>query len=397
MKVLFTSVPGFGHFHPMVPLAQAVLRAGHQVAFATAERFCRRVIEPAGFLAFPAGLSPLVVHERTMELPGVADGSGGAGAPGEDEVWRFGARMFAEVAAPAKVADLVEVIRGFGADLVVHDMTDFAGPVAAAVCGIPWANHGFGALQPEEFWDTAADVVAPTWAAWGVEPGPLGGMFRSLYLDICPTGFQSPMADRVPVARPLRPVTFDNPSGSAPPGWVAELRRPTVYVTLGTVANHTPLVFETVLAGLADHPGDVVVTIGPDRDPAELGPLLPHVRVEGYLPQSLVFGSCDLVVCHGGSGTTLAAMASGLPLLVLPQEANQFWNADRVAALGLGERLRPGQLSAGAVHDAVVRLLDDPSYRTGAAGLAAEIQAMPAPDDLVAPLMELAAGTSDGL
>ncbi len=73
MRVLCTCVPGFGHFHPMVPLAQALVRAGHEVAFATAERFCRRVVEPAGFPTFPAGLSPMVVHEQTMALPGVGD------------------------------------------------------------------------------------------------------------------------------------------------------------------------------------------------------------------------------------------------------------------------------------------------------------------------------------
>ena len=373
----------------MVPLAQALARAGHEVAFATAERFCRRVVEPAGFLAFSAGLSPLVVHERTLQLPGV----GGQGGSGEDDVWRFGARMFAEAAAPAKVPDLVRIMQDWNAELLIHDMTDFAGPVAAAVGGIPWANHSFGALQPEEFWDLAAEVVRPTWEAWGLEPSPLAGMFRSLYLDVCPPGFQSPAIARVPVARPLRPIAFDDPSGEGLPAWVGELpAAPTVYVTLGTVANHTPEVFETVLVGLADQPANIIVTVGLDRDPADLGSLPPYVHVERYMPQSLLFPSCNLVVCHGGSGTTLAALACGLPLLVLPQEANQFWNADRITALGAGELVRPAQLTAGAVQDAVARLLEDPSYKAQAESLAAEIAAMPSPDAVVPLLEELTGG-----
>ncbi len=385
-------MPGFGHFHPMVPLAQSLRRAGHEVAFATAERFCRRVIEPVGFPTFAAGLSPPVVHHRTMELPD-------APGPGEEDIWRFGALMFAEVAAPAKVGDLVGAIRGWGADLLVHDMTDFAGPIAAAACGIGWVNHSFGALQPEEFWDLAAEVVAPTWEAWSVEPDDLGGMFRSLYLDVCPTGFQSPMIERVPVARPMRPVAFDTSGGEVLPAWVDDLdERPTVYVTLGTVANHTPQVFETVLAAVSSlyEPGDgqpvnVIVTVGPDRDPAELGAMSANVHVERYLPQSLLFPHCDLVVCHGGSGTTMAAVAAGLPLLVLPQEANQFWNADRICALGAGRSLRPDGATADAVKAAVAELLLEPSYRTQARLLANEIQAMPHPDDLVPRLEALAA------
>ncbi len=385
----------------MVPLAQSLRRAGHEVGFATAERFCRRVIEPAGFPTFAAGLSPPVAHQRTMELPG-------APGPDEEDIWRFGALMFAEVAAPAKVGDLVRVIREWDADLVVHDMTDFAGPIAAAACGIGWVNHSFGALQPAEFWDLAADLVAPTWEAWSVEPGDLGGMFRSLYLDVCPAGFQSPMIERVPVAQPLRPVAFDTPAVEVLPAWVGDLaERPTVYVTLGTVANHTPKVFENVLAAVAQKRfsgqladgrlvngqiANVIVTVGPDRDPGELGPLPPNVHVERYLPQSLLFPHCDLVVCHGGSGTTLAAVAAGLPMLVLPQEANQFWNADRTAALGAGRSLRPDEATADAIEGVVAELLRDSSYRSRARLLAAEIQAMPHPDDLVPRLEALASG-----
>ena len=36
MRVLFTTQPGAGHFHPLVPLAQALRDVGHDVAFAGA-------------------------------------------------------------------------------------------------------------------------------------------------------------------------------------------------------------------------------------------------------------------------------------------------------------------------------------------------------------------------
>jgi UDP:flavonoid glycosyltransferase YjiC (YdhE family) len=381
MRVLFSCVPGYGHFHPMVPLARALVQAGHPVAFATAERFCRRVVEPAGFPAFAAGLSPHVVHERTLDLVSPEE------IP-EDELWRFGALMFAGVAAPAKVDPLVDALRTWRADLVVHDATDFAGPLAAATGGIPWVSHGFGALEPVPFWAAAADAVAPTWQARGLEPGPFGGVFRSLYLDICPTGLQSPMIEQVAVAQRLRPVTFDNPGDEGPPAWLHRAPPPVVYVTLGTVDNHAPGVFETVVPGLAGTAGTVVVTIGPDRDPAELGPLPAHVHVEGYLPQSLVFPSCDLVVCHGGSGTVLAALACGLPLVTLPQGANQFWNADRLAAVGAGERLRPDELTAAAVGDVAARVLGDRSYRDAAQEIQEEIAGMPGTEDIVTLLEE---------
>lgn len=367
----------------MLPLSRALEAAGHEVAFATEERFCHRAAR-AGFRAFPAGLGPGRVAERTLALPGVA---------GPDEPWRFGAQMFAAVAAPAKVPDLVGVIERWGPDLVVHDVTDLAGPVAAAHAGIPYAAHSLGPMFPLEFSTPAAELLAPLWSEWGLTPvGPFAGMFGSAYLDICPTSFQSADIGEIgPVVHPLRPVPFDAVAGEALPPWVDEMApQPTVYVTLGTLDNNAPGVIEAVVGGLHQESMNVIVTVGPDRDPAELGPQPANVHIERYVPQSLLLARCDVVVAHGGSGTTLAALAHGLPLLVLPQGANQFWNAERCAALGLGIRLLADEVDAGAVRRAVHALLHQPGYRERARQLADEISAMPAPADAVSVLESLA-------
>jgi UDP:flavonoid glycosyltransferase YjiC (YdhE family) len=51
--------------------------------------------------------------------------------------------------------------------------------------------------------------------------------------------------------------------------------------------------------------------------------------------------------CHGGSGTTLGALAAGLPLVVVPLFADQPVNARRVAAVGAGLAVEPEPESAG--------------------------------------------------
>ena len=384
MRVLCSCLPGFGHFHPMVPLARALVDAGHEVAFATAPRFCERVVAPAGVLAFAAGVSPVVVEEETARLPEVA-------TLGPRDVWPFGAQMFAGVAASRKVGDLVDLVERWEPALVVHGAIDFAGPVAAARARVPWVNHGVGALQPREFWELSAEVVTPLWREAGVQPGPLGGMFRHLYLDVCPPSFQSPEIGLVPARHPLRPVPFDTPAGDELPPWVAALPdRPTVYVTLGTIFNAAPGLFETLLDGLREEPFNVIVTVGHDRDPKELGVQPPNVRVERYIPQSLLFPHCDAVVCHGGSGTVLAALSWGLPLLVVPQGANQFWNAERCAELGLGSYLAEADVSPDAVRRHVHTLLEEPRYRDAARRVQDEIALMPAPAAAVPQLERLA-------
>jgi len=364
MRVLCSCVPGYGHFHPMVPLARALQGGGHDVAFATAGRFCGRVTA-AGFRAFPAGLNPGQLVERALQS-----------FTGE-EPWRFGAHMFAGIAAPAKLPGLLDVVDAWHPDLLVHEVTDFAGPPAAAHGGIPSVAHSLGPMFPLEFHRLAAELL----------PQERG----ALYLDICPPRLQSAdITELTASAAPLRPVTFDAVAGETLPRWVEELPpQPTVYVTLGTLDNDAPGVIEAAVEGLRDEPLNLVVTVGPNRDPEELGSQPPNVHVERYVPQSLLLPHCDAVVAHGGSGTMLAALGHALPMLLLPQGANQFWNAGRCADLGVAMRLLPREVDAVAVRNGVRALLSRPELRQRAAEVAVEIAGMPAPEDVVPRLESL--------
>jgi UDP:flavonoid glycosyltransferase YjiC (YdhE family) len=116
-------------------------------------------------------------------------------------------------------------------------------------------------------------------------------------------------------------------------------RRPaTVYFTLGTVFNlESGDLFERVLAGLAELEIDVVATVGAEIDPAELGPLPPHVRVERFLPQSEILSRYSAVVSHAGSGSVLGALAHGLP----PVRARDGVGGAERAGLPGGRRAAP--------------------------------------------------------
>jgi UDP:flavonoid glycosyltransferase YjiC (YdhE family) len=99
---------------------------------------------------------------------------------------------------------------------------------------------------------------------------------------------------------------------------------------------------------------------------------------------------CDAVVNQGGTAI-LPILAHGLPLLVLPQGANQFHNAEACVAAGVGRRLLPEEVTPEAVRRDVRALLDDPSLRDGARRVQGELAAMPGPAWGVALLEQLAA------
>ena len=79
-----------------------------------------------------------------------------------------------------------------------------------------------------------------------------------------------------------------------------------------------------------------------------------------------------------------------MPQLCLPQAADQFRNATAVDRGGLGLVLTPGEATAPNVADAVRRLIAEDGFRTAAAVVAAEIAAMPAPEQVVPALEQLA-------
>ena len=97
----------------------------------------------------------------------------------------------------------------------------------------------------------------------------------------------------------------------------------TIYLTLGTAFN-APAAWRVALAGVRHLPVNVIATVGPNVDPAVFGPQPAHVVLERYLPQALVLPRVDAVVSHGGSGTTLGALAEGKPMVMLPMAAGQF-------------------------------------------------------------------------
>jgi MGT family glycosyltransferase len=160
---------------------------------------------------------------------------------------------------------------------------------------------------------------------------------------------------------------------------------------MGTVNNQAPGVLEAILSGLREEPMTLIMTTGRDRDPAAFGLQPLNVHLERYVPQSLLFPFCDLVVTHGGTGTVMAALGHGLPMVILPVAADQPDNARRCGQLGVARVVAPQDQTPEAIQSAARAVLADRSFRVNASRLRDEIAKMPGPDHVVASLERLAA------
>jgi MGT family glycosyltransferase len=214
---------------------------------------------------------------------------------------------------------------------------------------------------------------------------------RYLTLRPFPPSFPDPALPVTPTTHYVRPLLGDRSGPEELPPWVATIPdQPVVYVGLGTVFNE-PAIFRAFLTGLRDEALTVIVTVGRDQDPADYGPQPNNVHIERYIPLSLLLPHCDLVVTNGGSGTLTAALAHGLPVVVVPVTADQPENAARCAALGFGQVVVPTDLTSEVARHAVRAVLEDPTYRAAAEQMCAEIADLPGSEYAVALLERLAA------
>ena len=371
-----TTPSAWGHLQPMMPLANALQRHGHEVRWATGPDSCGWV-NAAGVHAVAAGV------EQQALLKALADPSPNvrrlprAAVPDH----MFGP-IFGGLAASAMLTDLWPIAADWAPDLVIHDAAEFAGPIIAAKIGVPSICKSFGMLLPAHRVASAAEHAGDLWRSVGIDPPPFGGCYEHLYLDICPAALQPTLPSYIPHRQSLRPLSHDNiaaESGSPDADWPSTF--PIVYLTLGTVFISLDLLRDAVTA-LADIGVGILVTVGSRVDPTEMGPQPGHVRVERYVPQSLVLSRCRVVVSHGGSGTSFAALSHGLPQLCLPQGADQFLNSAAITRAGAGLQLITETIDPVAIANAVDRLLNEQSFQSAAETVAAEISQMPHPDQV---------------
>lgn len=368
MRVLAVATPAAGHINPMLPLIEAFLAQGDEVTVAAGD-------DPGGAVA-RTGAAFRVAGRSEMEWfhdlqARVLHGSPGDGLGPERINHYFFPRLFAEVAVPDMIDDVVTLGREFRPDLVVFETYALAGPLAAAVLGVPGVHHLISPMLPHDVSQLADDAVAPIWRSFDRTTPGYAGLYQGITIEISPPMLQ---AQVVPAGESLAMRPAPRPTTEA-----VRTDPPRVYLTLGTFFANNTEVFRTALAGLANEDVEVVVTVGADNDPAAIGPVPANTRVERYVPQADLLPRCSVVIHHGGAGTMYGSLAHGLPQVVLPQGADNFVNGELLARCGAGLSIGPENLTPEAVRDAVHSVLTDPSYSYNALQLAGELAELPEP------------------
>lgn len=383
MRILFAAIPAYGHLFPLLPLAAACAGAGHDVTVATGEPFVGR-LSLTTVAGIPAGTDVGGAFTETRRRHPDAHG---------DELT---VAMFADTTADWTSGVLDGVVAGLAPDLVVYEAMNVGAALAADVHDVPAVGFSIGLAGMavvDLIHGAARRYRADFWATRDRRPPAGSGLLGAALLDPAPESLASTAGQPALTRRlPIRSVAFADDAATTPQWLTGKRSRPVIYLTLGTVSFGAVEVIRRAVDQIAGLDVDLLVAVGPQGDPAALGPVPGNVHVERFVSQPRVLDVVDVAVHHGGTGTVLGAAAAGVPQLILPQGADQFYNADLIARSGIGRGLTNDRQVGGAIADAVTALLADGPERERAAQVRDEMAAMPAPERVVPELVALAGG-----
>ena len=372
MRVLAAcSLGGAGHLEPLRPFLDAARHRGCETLVVGPPAIAR-MVEDTGHRFAACGEPPEDAVARIRErLPVV---------PAREASVLGNRELFGRLATAAMLPGMKQVIAEWSPDIVVRDPCEYASAVIAHQSGIPTAQVAIGLAHVER---GSIDIAAP--ALEHHRSGIRDELHLSPYLTRFPVSLDpSPFPD----TRRFREVA----ARVVPlPDWWNGSRARLVYVSFGTVLGHMTIAaatYRVALAAVGQLDARVLLTVGRRFDVAQLGEVPRNVHVEPWVDQADVLAEADVVVCHGGSGTTFGALGAGVPLVIVPLFADQFSNGAKVAEAGAGVSLNTGRdTDPAALAEAIETVQGNSSFREHARRIATEMARAPTVTELLDDLL----------
>lgn len=363
----FFNVPLHGHVNATLPVVRELVDRGEEISYYLTDSF-RPQVERTG--------------ARFQRYESSLEGPGGIGM--------LPARMPAE--SRQVLSQILEAVRAESPDYVVYDPMCLWGRMLGELLRIPAISFrptmavsavgSFGAFMksraamfPGMFEKAAEELVSLT-RDFGLPPMDLPGMLlhtEPLNLVCVPRAFQpggDSFDERFVFVGPsirARGDTGDFPFAHLEGG-------PVLFISLGTLFNNWPDFYRMCFAAFGGTPWRVVLSSGHAVNAAELGPIPSNFLVRPSVPQLEVLERTSVFVTHGGANSLMESFHYGVPVVVIPQMAEQPLNALRVAELGVGVALEKETVSVEQLRQAVDRVATEPSFREKVRGMQQEVR-----------------------
>ncbi|MEZ3182544.1 DUF1205 domain-containing protein [Streptomyces pimonensis] len=386
MKYLFLTGGSPATVFAFAPLATALRNAGHTVFVATIKENVP-VVEGVG-------LSPVDVATMSELEILSKDGSEDPERMLDDPVqqMRLVGRWYGRMARGCMTA-LTDLVGQWSPDVIVGGRLTYAGQLLAVRLGTPYVRHPWGLADWSAYDVGGGEELAPELRELGLDRLPLPDMT----LDICPPVL---LAGRTGPAEPGTPMRWTpaNLQRHLEPWMYVRGKRPRICVTTGTrVTDEKTFAalgrgsdFLRTLVTTATKLDAEILVAAPEEVVADLRAEMPEVRA-GWIPLDVVAPTCDVIVSHGGTNTSMVALNAGVPQLNIAKMYISEAQSRLISDFGAGVTVPVGEASEESVTEACGDLLNDPRYRRKAQEAAADMAALPLAAELVGRLEALVA------
>jgi len=410
MDIALLLIDSRGGVQPYLALALGLRRAGHGV----------RVIAPSGYMPMVRACG-LDAHPLSGDIEALIRGSGAVTERGTVASIRFGVaqlrRYVADWTREAERAcsgvDLIAA--GIGGEAIGLAVAEKLGvpfieahlhPVGASASTFPgllaaWMPPWLGTPGHDlSHTITELALAAPRWVATTVARSVLRlpGWSRRVHACTALYGYSRHVLPEVPEWRGSRHVTGywqlpTSPDWRPSPALAAfvDAPGPVVCVGFGSMVNKDPRALSDLVSRAVRRAGVRAVLLtgwgGLEGDSGG------HLFYADSVPHDWLFPRMRGVVHHGGAGTTGAALAAGVPALIVPFTMDQpFW-ASRVAALGVGPTPIPRRkLDVDNLTVGIERLVSDQELARHAAALGGRVRAEDGVGEAVRHIVQRGAG-----
>ncbi|MCG3040724.1 glycosyl transferase [Streptomyces sp. S1A] len=368
--IAMVGIPAVSHVLPSLAVIGELVARGHRVTYAN-DPAVADLIAPTGAELIPCASGLPVADNDWPDDPIAAMG------------------LFLDDAVRT-LPRLRSVYDRDPADLYLYDIGAYAARALAESQGRPLmqlsptfvAWEGYDQEVAAHLWRLpGADAYRARFARWLADCGASTTDVDAFpgrpahTLALIPRAMQ-PHADRVDTGT----VTFVGPCfemSADTEGWARPADAEKVLlVSLGSAYTRRPEFYRRCVAAFGGLPGwHVVLQIGRYTDPRELGAVPPNIEVRSWVPQRAVLEQADAFVTHAGMGGCNEGLLAGVPMIAVPQAADQFMNADRLVELGVARRVDTAEATADALRAALEELVADAGVAHRSALLSAAARA----------------------
>ncbi|MFJ7724976.1 macrolide family glycosyltransferase [Neobacillus sp. NPDC097160] len=362
-RVLFINAGSEGHVNPTIGVVQELILRGEEVVYFTIEDFRERIEKTGATVRTLDGqkfIKAFISGGRNYLLERIN-----------------GLLRTADIVIPS----VLEQIEGEHFDYIIHDSMFGCGRLLAQILKLPAINSCTSFAQtkaafdemleqlskkiPAEIYDEYQSLTAMVKEKYDVEilspyevfcnPAPLTIVYTTRKFQPSGEAFDQTYKFVGPsISSRLTQENFD---------LTAIKGKNSIYISLGTVFNQAIDFYKLCFKAFGNTDHTVVMSIGEKAQISYLGEIPENFIVKNYVPQTEVLKCTKLFITHGGMNSTHEGLYYGVPLIVIPQSADQPIIAGQVANIGAGIQLQMQSLTANQLRETADRVLNTPSFR----------------------------------